>query len=277
MNDFQAAMHFFQDLKTQDAAPPEWLNKIPFINQNLVNKWHDFFSSNTQDSPSIHLAQVFNGNFINHGRAFGANIARRITTFFFMLMSLFFLFRSGTELQKMSINISRRLMGPDMERFAHQVVLSVRGTLDGLVLVGLGEGVLLGVIYVFTGTPHAVMFGGMTAIAAIIPFCAPIIFSIVAIILVAQGHIGAAITVIISGMVILLVADHVIRPILIGGATRLPFLWVLVGILGGIESFGLLGLFLGPALMAILMMVWRDVADGPDIQNEHAKNVQKDK
>ena len=45
---------------------------------------------------------------------------------------------------------------------------------------------------------------------------------------------------------------------LIGGATKLPFLWVLLGILGGVETFGLLGLFLGPAIMAALILLWRD-------------------
>jgi predicted PurR-regulated permease PerM len=46
----------------------------------------------------------------------------------------------------------------------------------------------------------------------------------------------------------------------IGGTTRLPFIWVLLGILGGIESFGLLGLFLGPALLAVLITLWRELA-----------------
>jgi predicted PurR-regulated permease PerM len=45
--------------------------------------------------------------------------------------------------------------------------------------------------------------------------------------------------------------------VIIGGAARLPFLWVLLGILGGVESFGLLGIFLGPALMAALVAIWR--------------------
>jgi predicted PurR-regulated permease PerM len=52
--------------------------------------------------------------------------------------------------------------------------------------------------------------------------------------------------------------DHFVRPVLIGGATKLPFLWVLLGILGGLEVWGLLGLFLGPAIMAALMLLWRD-------------------
>jgi len=60
------------------------------------------------------------------------------------------------------------------------------------------------------------------------------------------------------GMVVIFIADHAIRPVLIGGSTKLPFLWVLLGILGGVETFGLLGLFLGPAIMAALILLWRD-------------------
>jgi predicted PurR-regulated permease PerM len=61
-------------------------------------------------------------------------------------------------------------------------------------------------------------------------------------------------------MAITFTADHFVRPVLIGGATRLPFIWVLLGILGGVESFGLLGLFLGPAIMAALILLWREWA-----------------
>jgi predicted PurR-regulated permease PerM len=52
-----------------------------------------------------------------------------------------------------------------------------------------------------------------------------------------------------------------VRPILIGSSTRLPFLWVLLGIFGGLESFGLVGLFLGPAIIAVLIAVWREGAE----------------
>ena len=57
------------------------------------------------------------------------------------------------------------------------------------------------------------------------------------------------------------IADHAIRPILIGGAAKLPFLWVLLGIFGGLETFGLVGLFLGPAIMAALVSLWREWTD----------------
>jgi len=48
--------------------------------------------------------------------------------------------------------------------------------------------------------------------------------------------------------------------VLIGGSTQLPFVWVLLGILGGVETFGLLGLLLGPALLAVLIALWREIA-----------------
>ena len=56
----------------------------------------------------------------------------------------------------------------------------------------------------------------------------------------------------------LLIGDHLIQPALIGGAARLPFLLVLIGILGGMQSFGLVGLFLGPVIMAAFLTVWRE-------------------
>jgi predicted PurR-regulated permease PerM len=65
------------------------------------------------------------------------------------------------------------------------------------------------------------------------------------------------------GSVIVFVADHFVRPVLIGGATRLPFLLVLLGLLGGLESMGFLGLFLGPAIMAALVALWRDWTELP--------------
>jgi predicted PurR-regulated permease PerM len=65
------------------------------------------------------------------------------------------------------------------------------------------------------------------------------------------------------GFTVTFIADHFVRPQLIGSATRLPFLWVLLGILGGVETWGLLGLFLGPAIMAVLILLWREWTSPP--------------
>ena len=141
-----------------------------------------------------------------------------------------------------------------------QIVASIKGTVDGLVLVGLAEGFLMGIAYAVAGVPHPALFGAVTAIAAMVPFAAPVVFAVIGVILVAQEHLVAAAIIVALGSAVVFVADHFIRPALIGGATRLPFLWVLLGILGGVEVWGLLGLFLGPAVMAALVLLWREWA-----------------
>ena len=191
-------------------------------------------------------------------RSLGAQIVRRVVLFGFTLVALFFLFHDGRAVAAQVLAASAKLFGPRGERVARQMVASVHGTVDGLVLVGLGEGVLLGIVYYFAGVPHPVLLGALTAVAAMIPFGAPLVFGIAAAILLANGAVVPAVVVVAAGFVVTFVADHFVRPALIGGTTRLPFLWVLLGILGGVETFGLLGLFLGPAVMAALILLWRD-------------------
>jgi predicted PurR-regulated permease PerM len=118
--------------------------------------------------------------------------------------------------------------------------------------------VLLGIAYYLAGVPHPTLLGAVTGIAATVPFAAVAVLAAIGLVMLAAGSVSAAIAVVAFGYLVIFVADHFVRPVLIGGATRLPFLWVLLGILGGVETWGLLGLFLGPALMAAVMLIWRD-------------------
>lgn len=194
-------------------------------------------------------------------RTVGVGIVHRLVLFLTCLLALFFLFRDGDALIEQSLTASHRLFGPRGERIARQMMASVHGTVDGLVLVGIGEGVALGIVYWLTGVPHPILFGAATAAAAIIPFGAPLAFGIAAILLLAQGALLPALVVVAAGLVVTFVADHFVRPSVIGGVTRLPFLWVLLGILGGLETLGLLGLFVGPAVMAALILLWRELTE----------------
>jgi len=88
---------------------------------------------------------------------------------------------------------------------------------------------------------------------------APAVFVIAALVLAAQSKMMAAGAPLAFGFVVIFIADHFIR-LLIGNATRLPFSFVLLGIFEGLETFGLIGLFLGPAIMSVLFVVWREGA-----------------
>uniref|UniRef100_UPI0015759833 AI-2E family transporter n=1 Tax=Sphingomonas bacterium TaxID=1895847 RepID=UPI0015759833 len=203
-------------------------------------------------------SHAMQGGLLATGRAVGAQAVHRLVLLGFMLLSLFFLLRDADDVVAQLRIGSDRAFGPAGEDVGRQIIRSIHGTVNGLVLVGLGEGVALGVVYAFAGTPHPTLFGMLTALAAMVPFGAALAFLVAAAVTLAAGHTVGAIVIVVVGFVLTFVADHFIRPVLIGGATRLPFLWVLLGILGGVEAWGLVGLFMGPAIMAALVLLWRE-------------------
>jgi predicted PurR-regulated permease PerM len=240
---------------------PDALHHLP-AGQAAFDAWWQQNLANPGQA-RMTLERATQGQGAMDSRKIGAGVLHRLTEFVFTLLTLFFLFREGHEVTQQMRRAARRAFGPNGERVGHQIIASVHGTVDGLVLVGLGEGVILGIVYAIAGVPHPTVFGALTAVAAMIPFAAGAAFGLAALLLLAKGSMAAAIGVLVAGLVVTFTADHFIRPVLIGGQTKLPFIWVLLGILGGVEVWGLLGLFLGPAIMAALIMLWREWVSPP--------------
>ncbi len=247
--------------RTQGIPPPDALSRLPFGAAQATEWWQ----SNLTDPGAANelLQRADRRDLLDNSRRVGAAVLHRVVLFGFCLLTLFFLFRDGDSLAEQMRRAGRRAFGPSGERVGRQIIASVHGTVDGLVLVGIGEGVVLGVAYAVLGVPHPTLLGAFTAVAAIIPFGAPVAFCLAALLLfLLKSSAVAALIILVLGTVVTFVADHFVRPVLIGGATRLPFLWVLFGILGGVETWGLVGLFVGPALMAALVLLWREYTEG---------------
>ena len=243
-----------QARRTGIPAPP-LLAELPY-GAKLTDLWRANLGQPGQISELA--SRALQGGVVSTGRRVGAEALHRVVQLGFMLLVLFFLLREGDRVVEQVRVASRRAFGPAGEDVGRQVVLSVHGTINGLVLVGLVEGLILGVAYFVARTPHAALFGLMTALLAMVPFGAAIAFVLAAAALAATGKVIAAVVIVALGSVTTFVADHFFRPVLIGGATRLPFVWVLLGILGGVGAWGLVGLFLGPALLAALILLWRE-------------------
>ncbi len=239
---------------------PQWVDHLPVARDAVTRWWQDNLL--TPQGATLQIEHLRHSALAADTRFIGSSVLRRLVTLAFTLVALFFLLRDRDSLIFQLRRAGDRLLGPSGERLGRQAVLSIRGTIDGLVLVGIGEGAVMAIAYVALGVPNPLLLGGLTAVAAMIPFGAAVLLAIAAALLLGQGAVGSAIAVIVIGMIVVGIADHFVRPMLIGGATRLPFLWVLIGILGGVETFGLLGLFVGPATMAVLIMLWREFLEG---------------
>jgi predicted PurR-regulated permease PerM len=243
----------------QNGIPePDFIHHLPFAQSQVEGWWQQNLADPGQARELLQRAT--RGHLADTSRTIAGQVARRLTLFVFTLLTLFFLFREGHDVTQQMRRAAARAFGPGGERVGRQIIASVHGTVNGLVLVGLGEGVVLGAIYAIAGAPHPTVLGAVSAVAAMIPFAAGIPIAIAALLLLANGATVAAIIVVAAGLSVTFIADHFIRPVLIGGATRLPFIWVLLGILGGVEAWGLIGLFLGPAIMAALILLWREWA-----------------
>jgi predicted PurR-regulated permease PerM len=239
-------------------AAPEWLAQLPLVG-GYVSDWWTTNLSEPLGAANF-LGRIDRNWLIEWTRILGVQLFRRLTILVFTFLTLFFLFRDGERLVKQASVVVDRFFGTTGTRLGPQVLVAVRATVNGLVLVGFGEGILLGIAYAICGLPRPVLLGALTGVLATVPFGAPLVFGLGALFLFSQSQSAAAIGLLAFGSFVVFVADHFLRPILIGGAARLPFLWVLLGIFGGLESFGLLGLFLGPTIMAVLLALWREWA-----------------
>ncbi|HEY8157360.1 MAG TPA: AI-2E family transporter [Methylobacter sp.] len=236
--------------------PPAWLETIPMIGPSAKETWMKALGDPVAARESLHWLGT--GSAITYTKNFASQLLHRFFGFLLTLLVLFFVYQHGTRLSQYVLATNRKLFGETGVRYAIHATAAVRATVNGLVLVGLGEGLLLGMGYAFAGLSHPAMLGALTGIFAMIPFAAKLIFGACALVLVAEGHTAAGSSLFVFGVVVILLADNYVRPRLIGGAVQLPFIWTLLGIFGGLENFGLLGLFLGPTLMAVLMSIWRD-------------------
>jgi predicted PurR-regulated permease PerM len=256
-----AFMEWVKDVREHGLGTPDWLASIPYIGNSVATWWQVNLAE-----PGA--AQTLFGRSETSGifsltRTVGVQVASRVTILVFTVLTLFFLYRDGPSVMEQAQAIAERLFGPPGGRLGEDAIAAVRGTVNGLVLVGLAEGLVLGVAYLLAGLHHVVLLTLATGVLATVPFGAPVIFVGCALYLLATAKTTAAIALVVFGTVVVVAADHLVRPLLIGSTTRLPFLWVFLGIFGGLETFGLIGLFLGPAIISILLAIWREAAAKP--------------
>ena len=235
---------------------PLWVYNIPFGSQEVAAWWNTHLA--TPDAAAAQLQHLDTGTLIEHSKAIGHNLLRRVVIFSFTVITLFFLLRDRDRVLAQIQIAAYRTFGPAGERIGTQILASIRGTIDGLVLVSLVESVIMALVYLVAGVPHPLLLGAVTGLGGMIPFGLLAVMCIAVLLLILKGSIAGAIAVAAIGIVVNFVADHFVRPTLIGAGTQLPFIWVLIGIIGGVETLGLVGLFVGPAVMATLVLLWRD-------------------
>ncbi len=248
---------------------PDWLARLPIAAEGLQEWWRNNLSD--PKAATAWLKTINMDDASNLLRTFGAQLLHRLFLMFFSLIALFVLLRNGRLLASRFLETCDKLFGEAGEGLMEKMVHATRGTVNGTVLVAVGEGLLIGVGYLIAGVPNAIIFTVLTTALAMLPFGAWAAFSAAALLLVSGGGSGlAAAGVFFWGAIVMFAGDHFVWPTLVGDSARLPFLLAFVGIFGGLAAFGLLGLFLGPVIMAALLVVWREWIFRPTVRDTAA-------
>ncbi len=266
--EYGSVVRWISELRRHELTTPGWIASLPVIGASVADWLNARLSGERSFISSFDMSAL-----TEWGRIIGGQAVKRVATLFFALLIVFFVFRHSDSLLRQIHTAGHRLLGPSARRFLEVAAAAIRGTVDGLLLVALAEGILLGIAYKLAGVPHPVLLGVVTGILSVIPFASPLVFIGAGLWLFAQSAIVPAIILIAFGSAVVFVADHFVRPALIGGSTELPFVWVLLGILGGVETFGLLGLLLGPALLAVLIALWREIST-PELLPGHGEQAE---
>ena len=251
---------------SQESGLPEpaWLVDVPLVGRWLSQLWSDWLADPGDLGAVLHS---FTGQFdLARGRAIATLVARDATKFFFCVVVLFFLYLDGEALAVQIDAVVARQLGPAGRRALPVVASAVRGAVNGLVLVGIGVAVLMTLACIAAGVPHPAAIGFAAGVLGMVPFGATLVLVLVAVYLFAVGSTASAVVLLAFGSATIFFVDHFVRPKFMTSGTRLPLVLALLGVIGGLETFGVLGLFLGPTLMAMLVAIWRELSSANPAQ-----------
>lgn len=241
------------------APVPEWIATLPGVGPWFSEQWTRYVGTPGAIGEVIQLVSGANiGNIYRAIVAAGNGAFHLVLTLLFMLIALFFVYRNGEGFARQVDLVGERILPNRWERISRVVPATISSTVTGMTLIAIGEGIILGIAYWIAGVPSPVTLGVLTGVMALIPGGAPLSFTLVSIYLLASGSPAAGIGLFIWGSVELFIVDKTIRPRLVGGPIKLPFLPTFFGLVGGVKTMGFLGLFIGPVLMALLVAVWRE-------------------
>jgi predicted PurR-regulated permease PerM len=175
-----------------------------------------------------------------------------VLAFTVMLFILFFIIRDGRAIARLGATLVP-LPAERRESLAERLASVTRAVVRGTVLTSIVQGFLLGIGFAIVGMPAPVVFGVLAAVLSVVPFGGTALVWVPALAtLLVQGSYGQAIGILVIGAIVSSV-DNFLKPFLISGRSPLPTVAVFIGVLGGLAAFGLIGLFVGPVVIALVL------------------------
>ncbi len=202
--------------------------------------------------------------------AAGLAVGQGLTQVLLSAFLAFFLLRDAPELSRRLGVAVERLAG---ERGHHLIKVAgntVRGVIFGILGTAIAQAVVAGLGFWIAGVPGAVLLAVLTFFFAVVPFGPPLLWVPASLWLFAQNQTAWGIFMLVWGLVAISSVDNILRPILISQGSKMPFALIFCGVIGGALAFGLVGVFLGPTMLAVafrLIAEWSGGQEVPAVEN----------
>ena len=243
-------------LETGPPDPPAWVAELPLVGPSVAAFW----TSGVHDTAQL-LAVL--RDYVEPLRKFavasGASVAGAILQMTLSLFIAWFMFRDGHAIVGHLGRAAQRIAGERGTHLASVAATTVRGVVLGLLGTALVQGVVAGIGFWIAGIQAAPLLGLLTFVLSPIPVGPPLVWVPAGLWLIQNGQTGWGLFVLLWGAFAVSTIDNVIKPLIISRGVDLPFVLVLLGVLGGAIAFGFIGIFLGPVLLAVgyaLLMEW---------------------
>jgi predicted PurR-regulated permease PerM len=236
-------------------APPPWISDIPLVGERIASEWQTV-SAGGPDA-LVALVQPYAGTATAGVIAATGGVGRLAVLFLLTVVLLGMLYARGEVVASGARAFARRLGGEPGERAVTLAGQAIRSVALGVVVTALVQAVLAGIGLWVCGVPHAAVltaFAFVLGIAQIGPL--PVLVASAAW-LYWVGSPGWA-TALAIWSVPIIALDNVLRPILIRRGVQLPLLLIVSGVIGGLISFGVVGLFIGPVVLAVTYTLAKD-------------------
>ena len=237
-----------QDWVQQGAPLPEWVLERAWLAQRIDElRASPLFG----DAAAGEWIARYGERASQWAVAVTGGIARNLLEFVITMVVLFALYLDGERIAVLARRLAALLLPSDDPTLVDKIGGIARAVVFGLLGTALAQGVLIGLGFWIFGVPSAVFFGFATALFSLVPAGPALIWIGACVWLWDQGWWLATIGMGVWGALLVSSIDNVLRPLLISGPTRIPFMLVFFGVLGGLASLGLLGMFVGPVVLAV--------------------------
>jgi predicted PurR-regulated permease PerM len=202
------------------------------------------------------LSKSVAGYFFESLKSFTQNTIQFIVQLGVMLYALFYFIRDGEKFLNVILRLLPLGQGRDRMLLGH-FQKTANATLKVTLIIGGIQGVLGGLLFLFTGIQGAILWGVVMIITAVIPVvgCA-LVWAPAGILMMIMGHLWTGILILAFGSLVISMVDHFLRPILLGKDVSMHPLLIFLSTMGGIIVFGFTGFIIGPIIMSLAMAVW---------------------